>query len=66
MGSASLVGMTEKRISQLLDMMVNHVIYSHTDSRRIRKAMLIGQYLRSYFGTHLADIVPSTGYRRPR
>lgn len=60
MAGAFLGGMTETRISQLLDMLICHVIHGRTI-----KALKIAQYLRSHFGMVLvSDLDHMTGYRK--
>lgn len=55
------IQMSDKRVSQLADMMAQHIIYDRT-----MKALLIAQALRQHYGSHLADIDPKTGYHRPK
>jgi len=51
--------MTDRRLSYLADMLVQHIIY-----RRMNKALLIAQYLRQHYGNYLViDLRPRTGYR---
>jgi len=51
--------LTDRRLSELADMMTCHVIW-----RRSRKALLIAQFLRRYYGSYLvANLDTRTGYR---
>lgn len=51
---------TQKRLSELADRLANHIAFG-----RVKKALLIAQYLRHISGHALVKgLQPSTGYSR--